>query len=342
MRVAKWVAKSIIKCIKLKHKLFISYSDFDKDKVSLIEKEFEGHYLFTPLVIADNRESLKPLVKKVCEGIIASSVIIPLLTHKSISTQWINQEIGFAFGMEKNIKPIVEAQIIDNLKGFIHKQVDLSYTYRSDDNKKFENTTFIAALRMLIIDLEKEFAEVTPTVPVKKSSFDEALEQIDNLNNEEQYQRDKLIFLNSAEAFENSNTEVLNMFNDLKAKIDIMKQKGLHVITEEKQAEPTFVFRAEGFSCSISWYRKYRDSTKDAVLFVKYWNGSFTLKDDGHYFAGEEPKQIMMTTYTFDRNEQLQNGWFNDAQKFVTSSNLVERCIKWFVDKVTRKRLESK
>ncbi|MEQ6118634.1 hypothetical protein [Reichenbachiella sp. MALMAid0571] len=71
----------------MKKKLFISYSDFDKEKVELIKSELDDHPFFEPLVIASNREALKPLVKKVTDGIEGSFVIIPILTAKSISTQ---------------------------------------------------------------------------------------------------------------------------------------------------------------------------------------------------------------------------------------------------------------
>ncbi|MBK7855382.1 MAG: hypothetical protein IPJ79_11200 [Bacteroidetes bacterium] len=48
----------------MKAEIFISYSDFDKDKVDLIVSELEGNIKFAPLVIASNREALKPLAKK--------------------------------------------------------------------------------------------------------------------------------------------------------------------------------------------------------------------------------------------------------------------------------------
>lgn len=64
----------------MKHHLFISYSDFDKDKVDLIIKELEDHYLFPPLVIAANRETLKSLAEKVITGIQTSTVFIPIIS----------------------------------------------------------------------------------------------------------------------------------------------------------------------------------------------------------------------------------------------------------------------
>ena len=43
----------------MKKKLFISYSDHDKDKVTILENELESHFLFEPLVIAERRDPLQ-------------------------------------------------------------------------------------------------------------------------------------------------------------------------------------------------------------------------------------------------------------------------------------------
>lgn len=109
----------------MKEDIFISYSDNDKDKVDLIVKELKGNTKFKPLVIASNREALKPLAEKVADGIVKAKIIVPILTKNSITTQWINQEIGFATALNKKIIPIVEKDIIGILKGFIHREIDL-------------------------------------------------------------------------------------------------------------------------------------------------------------------------------------------------------------------------
>jgi hypothetical protein len=49
--------------LQMKQGIFISYSDFDKDKVDLIVNELEGNTKFFPIVIASNREALKPLAQ---------------------------------------------------------------------------------------------------------------------------------------------------------------------------------------------------------------------------------------------------------------------------------------
>ncbi|MEQ6118635.1 hypothetical protein [Reichenbachiella sp. MALMAid0571] len=58
--------------------------------------------------------------------------------------------------LKKNVKPIVERQIINTLKGFIHKQVDLPYSYEPQNENEIENTNFLKTFRDLISDLESE------------------------------------------------------------------------------------------------------------------------------------------------------------------------------------------
>jgi hypothetical protein len=144
----------------MKQGIFISYSDYDKEKVDLIVNELEGNTKFFPIVIAFKREALKPLAQKVADGIIQAKVILPILTKKSIPTQWINQEIGFATALSKHIMPIVESDLIDNLKGFIHKQIDLPYNFQPNANKALENEYFAIQIRSLLADLEENFQKI--------------------------------------------------------------------------------------------------------------------------------------------------------------------------------------
>jgi len=113
----------------------------------------------TPIVIAERRNSLLPLTKKVEDGIKESQIIIPILTSESISSQWVNQEIGYATAL-KNIRimPIIDNSIMNDLKGFIHKEVDLSYNFQSfSDNKRKESIHFKKCITKLVNDIKTEY-----------------------------------------------------------------------------------------------------------------------------------------------------------------------------------------
>ncbi len=45
---------------------------------------------------------------------------IPILTEISLSNQWVNQEIGFAVAMDKDIWPLFETKILKQINGFLN------------------------------------------------------------------------------------------------------------------------------------------------------------------------------------------------------------------------------
>jgi hypothetical protein len=90
----------------------------------------------------------------------SSAIIIPIITEQSITEQWINQEIGFATAIDKKIMPIIESGLIDTLKGFIHKQIDLPYTYQRESVRRQEDRNFIDCFKKLFKDIEKNLGAI--------------------------------------------------------------------------------------------------------------------------------------------------------------------------------------
>lgn len=114
----------------MKTKIFLSYSESDKNKLkavrNAINKRWEG---LDPIVVAERRKVGQNLADKVKECILEADCLMPILTRKSIDSQWVNQEIGFAEAMKRPIIPLVEKSLFDKLKGFIHKQMDLPFAF---------------------------------------------------------------------------------------------------------------------------------------------------------------------------------------------------------------------
>lgn len=137
-----------------KKNVFISYSDLDRTKMRSLQRLVENTGSLVPIVIADNRQALFQLSDKVKAGITQSDYVIPILTQNSVSTQWINQEIGFATALNKTLIPIVEEDLIPQLKGFIHKGLDLSYSYiPNEESYKSEISKFARVAKVLVNDL---------------------------------------------------------------------------------------------------------------------------------------------------------------------------------------------
>jgi hypothetical protein len=140
-------------------KIFISYFDDDNKKMLMLKNLIESTESLTPIVIADRRKSLEPLTIKVENGIKESQIIVPILTKQSISSQWVNQEIGYAYALESiKIMPIIETSIMDKLKGFIHKQVDLSHNFQSfPDNPRKESLRFRKCILSLLSEIKRDY-----------------------------------------------------------------------------------------------------------------------------------------------------------------------------------------
>jgi hypothetical protein len=153
-------------------KLFISYSDDDKNKVELIKRLLLNNPTFEAIIIAQTRRSLKPLTDKVMEGIELCDFVVPIITQRSISAQWLNQEIGYATAKEIEIAPVIENVIFKNLKGFIHPNLDLPYLYQSHVRLPQENKSFKICFLNLLTDLEQRNFQNQPKKTVKPlSSF---------------------------------------------------------------------------------------------------------------------------------------------------------------------------
>ena len=156
----------------MKKKLFISYADADLSKVRIIEDVLKNNSYFEPLIIANRRDPLKALTKKVSEGIEASDFIIPILTKASINQQWINQEIGYSMRTNKTIIPITEKLIMSKLRGFIHKESDLPYNFRRHNNPGQENKNFKKSFLTLLEDLESKYKEEALNTETNLSKLD--------------------------------------------------------------------------------------------------------------------------------------------------------------------------
>lgn len=74
-----------------------------------------------PFIAAHNVSIGSDLSSKVKENIQESNCFVPFLTKNSVSSQWVNQEIGYAIGTshELGIYPVVEKGL--EIKGFINK-----------------------------------------------------------------------------------------------------------------------------------------------------------------------------------------------------------------------------
>ncbi len=287
-------------------------------------------------MIATNREALKPLAVKVSEGIEKAAAVIPVITRNSMNTQWINQEIGFATAFKKKVLPIVEKDIINDLKGFIHKEIDLPYNFESNVNKQKENQSFIECLKLLHTDLENSISS-NDTVS-ELSDFERKLQQVDNYNLESEFLKKREKFLESVVGLEAAKLEVANMWPPLNEKIKKLRDKGLNIGTEEDlvQQKRAFIVKCKGFSFSVEFTPRYSNSLFGSTLSVRKWTGHYTTDRNVSYAPGEGPKILSNDEYDFDVDRENHYKWVNrEDKKTLTSEKLADNCLTWLIDRVT-------
>lgn len=316
----------------MKEDIFISYSQYDIKKVDLIVKELKNHPRFNPLIIAYNTEPLKPLTEKVSEGIIKAPYIIPILTKNSFQTQWINQEIGYATALKKKVLPIVSQDIMSDLKGFIHKEVDLTFNYPVNDKIGQENKMFIAKFRELITHLNTATQDGSSVPPPKKSKLDETRSLLRVKENELKLQKEKEIFFGSQEGIYDVEKEVQRLFEILKAKRDELDGPSLNIGFTPPQ-NYSCVLMAKGYSLKVSWHRRYLNTLMDAQLDIEYYKG-FVANERIHYFLGKEPTKVKDFVYVPDLDSNRNIIWQNFSSKNKTSSDdLADEHLAWLIQK---------
>lgn len=138
----------------MKATIFLSYSELDKNKLKALRNAIKKRAGLDPIIVAERQKVRQSLADKVKGCIKEADCLMPILTRQSINNQWLNQEIGFAEALKKPIIPLVEKNLLDELKGFIHKQMDLPFAFtgaESDEKKEARNfrKCYISALDYL-------------------------------------------------------------------------------------------------------------------------------------------------------------------------------------------------
>ena len=152
---------------RMSKKVFISYEHADASKRRALVRALErGSAPIESIVIDARRAPGVSLAEKVIGGINECDYFVPILTQGSIANQWVNQEIGYARAVGKNIVPLVAEDIRGELKGFIHDQMDLPFCFAGGSDQRREARAFrvscvalrsyldsVTALRLLQSDI---------------------------------------------------------------------------------------------------------------------------------------------------------------------------------------------
>jgi hypothetical protein len=141
--------------------VFISFCWDDKDLMERVRKALSKSEVLYPVVItAAERANARLLnTEKVEEGLLECDYFVPILTQNSLNNQWVNQEIGFAAALRKDILPIIQTVLLKEklLKGWVNTERDLPYQFEPhNDPKKARKIFRERGYKPLIKNLEIE------------------------------------------------------------------------------------------------------------------------------------------------------------------------------------------
>ncbi|MBL0342921.1 MAG: toll/interleukin-1 receptor domain-containing protein [Bacteroidetes bacterium] len=107
--------------------------------------------LFNAEVIVRGHHPNEEIVKLIKEKIEGCKYFIPIITSESIYNQWVNQEIGYAIARDKQIWPLFDHNVRDQIRGFLNltKIFDKYHgfdDYRTDNGKGIPKTMHEGAM----------------------------------------------------------------------------------------------------------------------------------------------------------------------------------------------------
>src|SRR5207245_4824813 len=133
-------------------KVFISHSGLDNDLIDHFDKSLKVVGI-TPFLAEQFPATGENVPKKIAFHIRESNAFVPIMSKKSLSNQWVNQEIGYAFHLlesqDRNppyFYPAVEKGLGDSVKGFLGIPVT-EFILLDRDNPKEDIYRWLLALR---------------------------------------------------------------------------------------------------------------------------------------------------------------------------------------------------
>ena len=294
-----------------KTKVFISYCTDDLAEVQIIEEEVKVNFPMVELIIiAYNREPLKPLSEKVLFGLKECDIIIPILTEKSMNNQWVNQEIGVSVALNKTIRPLVQNDILNKLKGFIHDKVDMPYLFINSSTKGEGHRDFIKHTKILIQDIVNEREnqiEVISVQPAFKPSLESKLELIEK-SRDFKSKREKI--LKQHDTFESAEQNVELLFKHVQFNLDRLKDRKIIKGWEYNFNYPKyFIFKSELHSISFYWKLAEHEKLKGAILEVCYYQDYLVTSNKLTENIPHERGMKVTYQYQYDVDENLNLGW---------------------------------
>lgn len=330
-------------------KVFISYSNSDINRLRILEKELKKIPNIIPLIIADKRQALIPLTKKVVEGIKEADYFVPILTSNSFTNQWVNQEIGYATALNKTTRPIVENEIIDKLKGFVHKQIDLPYIFASDSKNKFrDSSNFSVCCKKLAKDIQLLYASDNSQPKQEIVNIVGGKNTLDIIKPQDIKKNSPIIeigiqkgnalirkfkkkqYLETEKALTDANNEVEHLYNEFKKIVDSINGKTeqkVFIFEHEQKIDNRIIIYGGDHSLLVRWTTFYVNSLNGSELNICLFKGYMSLANISNTINKLKPI-VKDINYHFDiADDGKTRGWNNETNVFYASKDFADN---WF------------
>lgn len=128
------------------YKVFISHNNKDAEFVQRICKILNNIYIkcYIYEFFPEYGEYIPETIKKIIKD---CRTVIILLTKDGVQSQWVNQEMGMAFALDRRIIPIVEKNV--EIKGFVELRQYIDYEKNNPDDEEYTIYRLITRLREL-------------------------------------------------------------------------------------------------------------------------------------------------------------------------------------------------
>jgi hypothetical protein len=158
-----------IDVVKLDKEVFIAHSEEDMQEVKKLIELVNT----LPINFRLGLESagVGPIPKKVRQQIKNSSLVLPYITENSKNGIWVNQEIGCAFGLEKEILPVFESS--SQLNAFVNNREGVRI---NRDDWEFTAYQLITRLRRVFEPLQNKLDAFADPLSIKMPDWGVILE----------------------------------------------------------------------------------------------------------------------------------------------------------------------
>ena len=144
-----------------KVRVFVIHSEKDENTLEVLRLHYTDQLFvksgeITTLKIdyissAQDRLLGKDFGKEIVKSIDSSDEIIAVITNNCCSSIWVNQEIGFALGRNRELIPLTEKRMIGKSFGFIHSNIQA---------QKFSKGKLSSNLKVLDARFSKKYGKM--------------------------------------------------------------------------------------------------------------------------------------------------------------------------------------